>query len=346
MIAISYRREDTTPLTGRLYDRLQQEFGKGNVFMDFDSIPYGIDFRTHIKQSLEKAQLLVAVIGPRWAGSNEKTGRRIDEPGDFVRLEISEALKRGIPVIPLLVSNTPMPSAESLPADIAALAFRNGIALDGGIDFHHHADRLIAGIRKVIDTSSSSNDHQAKEKQPVVRPRTALAIALIFVLVVLAALGGWFIARPRPRPIVTAKDPVLSQPAQPSRPASTPAPAIVSPTDHEFKVGDPVFVNLKNYGRFYAAQITALQGERIQVRYDDGTQEDTTLSAIAGLSPAAAAAVKPGDRVTVNWKNGGRFYDGTILAREGDKIHVKYDLNGEEEDTTISAIACMLPRMR
>jgi len=344
MIAISYRREDTTPLTGRLYDRLQQEFGKGNVFMDFDSIPYGIDFRTHIKQSLQKAQLLVAVIGPRWAGSNEKTGRRIDEPGDFVRLEISEALKRGIPVIPLLVSNTPMPSAESLPADIAALAFRNGIALDGGIDFHHHADRLIAGIRKVIDTSSSSNDHQAKEKQPVVRPRTKVAIAFIFVLVVLAALGGWFIARPRP--IVPAKDPVLSQSAHPSRPPSTPAPAIVSPTNHEFKVGDLVFVNLKDYGRFYAAQITALHGERIHVRYDDGTQEDTTLSALAGLTPAAAAAVKPGDRVTVNWKNSGSFYDGTILVRDGDKIHVKYDLDDTEEDTTVSAIASMLPRMR
>ncbi len=120
---------------------------------------------------------------------------------------------------------------------------------------------------------------------------------------------------------------------------------IVAPPKRDFKVGDLVFVNFKNYGRFYKALIAARQGDRIQVRYDDGTQEDTDVSAIAGLTPEAAAAVTAGDRATVNWKNYGRFYDAQITARDGDKIHVKFD-DGEEEDTTIAAIACMLPRMR
>jgi len=66
MIAISYRREDSTPVAGRLHDRLRAEFGNDNVFMDFDSIPYGVDFRDHIKSTLERADVVVAVVGPGW----------------------------------------------------------------------------------------------------------------------------------------------------------------------------------------------------------------------------------------------------------------------------------------
>ena len=68
VIAISYRREDSTPIAGRIHDRLQAEFGKKSVFMDFDSIPYGVDFREQIKQTLERARVVVAIIGPAWLG--------------------------------------------------------------------------------------------------------------------------------------------------------------------------------------------------------------------------------------------------------------------------------------
>src|SRR5436190_254219 len=152
MIAISYRRQDSSPVAGRLYDRLQAEFGKGSVFMDFDSIPYGVDFREHIKQTLQRAKVVVAIIGPEWTGgAKDLSNRRIDDPTDFVRLEVASALENGIPIIPVLVNNTPMPEAKNLPAELEGLAFRNGLALDTGIDFHHHADRLIAGIHRVVD---------------------------------------------------------------------------------------------------------------------------------------------------------------------------------------------------
>jgi len=140
MIAISYRREDSLPTTGRLYDRLQAEFGRNNVFMDFDSIPYGVDFREHIKQMIDRARVLVAIIGPDWVGRRRHRNRRIDDPTDFVRLEIAYALQRNLPIIPILVGNTRMPRADELPKDIEGLAFRNGLSLDIGIDFHHHAD--------------------------------------------------------------------------------------------------------------------------------------------------------------------------------------------------------------
>ena len=150
MIAISYRREDSTPVAGRLHDRLRAEFGPENVFMDFDSIPYGVDFRDHIKSTLERADVVVAVVGPGWLGGQTDASRRIDDPSDFVRLEIAGALRRGIPVIPILVDDTPMPKPDMLPPDMQTFAFRNALILDTGIDFHHHADRLVAGIRQLL----------------------------------------------------------------------------------------------------------------------------------------------------------------------------------------------------
>jgi len=154
MIAISYRREDSTSVAGRLHDRLQADFGRKNVFMDFDSIPFGVDFREHIKQTLERAQVVIAVIGPMWLGGRGKN-RRINDPSDFVRLEIATALQRGIPVIPVLIDDTPMPQVQELPADLQGLAFRNALVLDTGVDFHHHADRLISGIRDLVKEPAS-----------------------------------------------------------------------------------------------------------------------------------------------------------------------------------------------
>jgi hypothetical protein len=176
MIAISYRREDSLPLAGRLYDRLQAEFGKGNVFMDFDSIPYGVDFREHIKQMIDGSKVLVALIGPGWFGKRRQRPRRIDDPGDFVRLEIAYALQRGIPIIPVLINETLMPKASELPSDIEALVFRNAVSLDVGIDFHHHADRLVIGINRIVmEAAKSAADH--KNVAPRIPPRIEKPLA-------------------------------------------------------------------------------------------------------------------------------------------------------------------------
>src|SRR2546430_4177437 len=160
MIAISYRREDSLPIAGRLYDRLQAEFGRGNLFMDFDCIPPGADFRQHIKQMIERSKLVIAIIGPHWLGEQPDASRRIDNPADFVRLEIAYALEGGIPVIPLLINTTQMPKPEMLPADIQELAFRHALPLDSGMDFHIHTDRLITGIHKAMAVGPRSGGPQ------------------------------------------------------------------------------------------------------------------------------------------------------------------------------------------
>ena len=127
--------------------------------MDFDSIPPGMDFREQIRQMIEGSNVVIAMIGPHWLGEQLDASRRIDNPADFVRLEIAYALERGIPVIPVLVNNTPMPPPEKLPREIEGLAFRNALMLDTGIDFHHHADRLITGIGKAMDVASRLRGH-------------------------------------------------------------------------------------------------------------------------------------------------------------------------------------------
>src|SRR5438045_4143272 len=177
VIAISYRREDSTGITGRVYDRLQAEFGKPNVFMDFDSIPYGVDFRDHIAKTLDRAKVVVVMIGPDWAGHKSKKVRRIDDPGDFVRIEVACALQRGIPIIPVLVNKAKMPTAEALPKDIAELAFRNGLILDSGIDFHHHTDRLISGIRTTAGMSDKKSPKPLADPAVVRRRKRIFAVA-------------------------------------------------------------------------------------------------------------------------------------------------------------------------
>lgn len=196
MIAISYRREDSLPITGRLYDRLQAKFGQQNVFMDFDSIPPGVDFREQIKQTIERSNLVIAVIGPRWLSERADTSRRIDDPADFVRLEIKYALERGIPVIPLLVDNTLMPKPEKLPAELEALAFRNALPLDSGIDFHTHAERLINGICGLLDSTEMEgidrNVIPSILTPPPRKPKTLLWGILASVLIVGVTLLAWF----------------------------------------------------------------------------------------------------------------------------------------------------------
>jgi hypothetical protein len=201
VIAISYRREDALPIAGRLYDRLRAEFGKTDVFMDFDSIPYGMDFRTYIKQTLERADVVLAVIGPAWAGPLGSSARRIDDPKDFVRLEIAATLERGVPLIPVLVNDTPMPKAEDLPMEIEGLAFRNALTLDSGIDFHHHADRLIASIRQLLENAPNpTRGRKNKKEQELRRPAISLvALGVVLTGIALAVLAYFGVLMMRSR---------------------------------------------------------------------------------------------------------------------------------------------------
>jgi len=166
LIAISYRREDTAPITGRIYDRLQAKFGRDRVFLDFDSIPFGVDFRTHISESLNRSDTLLVIIGPHWSGVSPDGSRRIDDPTDFVRLEVAQALAGNIRVVPLLIDRTDMPSSSSLPEDLKSLAFRNALRVDSGADFHHHIDRLCDSLQPTPSSSTPTVSGSSQPKMP------------------------------------------------------------------------------------------------------------------------------------------------------------------------------------
>src|SRR5437762_722647 len=105
-VFISYRRSDSADITGRIFDRLKDEFGEETVFRDIDSIPFGADFTTHIKNELGACKVALVMIGPDWLTVTDEHGkRRIESANDYVRVEIEAALSRKppIPCIPILV---------------------------------------------------------------------------------------------------------------------------------------------------------------------------------------------------------------------------------------------------
>ena len=103
-VFISYRRDDSADVAGRIDDRLAAHFGRENVFKDVDSIPPGVDFRKHLHAAVSGCDLALVVIGRDWLDARDEEGnRRLDDEADFVRIEIEAALGRGIPVVPALV---------------------------------------------------------------------------------------------------------------------------------------------------------------------------------------------------------------------------------------------------
>jgi hypothetical protein len=129
-VFISYRREDTPGHAGRLYDRLQQEFGPDNVFIDVDTLLPGDDFVAAIGDTLNKCDLMIALIGPRWLTATDDRGQpRLDDQSDFVRIEIQTALERRIRTVPVLVERASMPLEQQLPEPLRPLVRRQAIEL-------------------------------------------------------------------------------------------------------------------------------------------------------------------------------------------------------------------------
>lgn len=152
-IFISYRRKDSSVITGRIFDHLMNKYGKDALFKDVDSIPLGVDFRTVIDLAVGECKVLLAIIGDDWLEATDASGaRRIDQEADFVRAEIEAALKRNIPVIPVLVEDQLMPKAEDLPAPLRQLAFRNATKVRPDPDFHNDMNRLFDQLTDFVPT--------------------------------------------------------------------------------------------------------------------------------------------------------------------------------------------------
>jgi hypothetical protein len=147
-VFISYRRDDSAGHTGRVHDRLEYELGSGLLFMDVDSIPLGVNFIKILRDEVAKCEVLLAVIGPNWLNAHDEQGRRrLDDPHDFVRIEIATALQRDITVIPILLDGAPIPKSHQLPKDLRELAVRNGLEIRHA-SFHSDMEKLIRTLKR------------------------------------------------------------------------------------------------------------------------------------------------------------------------------------------------------
>src|SRR5687767_9670953 len=164
-IFLSYRRSDSAYPAANLSDKLKAHFGKDSVFFDIDTIPLGVDFRTFIGNEVGKCDVLIAMMGNDWMGSADESGkRRIDDPSDFVRIEIESALKRDIPVIPVLVGEMEMPSKADLPPSIQEIVYRNATELRAGRDLPQHTELLIKGLESLFNLKKLPDEKAVSQK--------------------------------------------------------------------------------------------------------------------------------------------------------------------------------------
>jgi hypothetical protein len=206
---ISYRREETAGEARALFNELVERLGEQSVFMDVDNIALGRDFRRVLEERLASCGLVLVLIGRNWADAKNESGQlRLQDTNDFVRLEISEALKRNIPVTPILVQGARMPAAERLPDDLKDLAYRNGFELSH--------NRWESDVRELIrrlgfDTTGSTMVEPGKQA-PVTRRWWLVLLGGCLLVIAIAGGGLLYLRDGLPHRIGIPQVPPVSDP--------------------------------------------------------------------------------------------------------------------------------------
>lgn len=154
-VFINYRRADSEAWAGRLYDRLETAYGADRLFMDVDTIPAGRDFHEFLNEQVSRCAVLLALVGRDWLTIRDDRSDqpRLEDPSDFVRVEIAAAMAQGVRVIPILLGDTPMPSQEALPEPLKPFSRLNAVRLT-----HAGFNRDVAGLREKIDEALAELD--------------------------------------------------------------------------------------------------------------------------------------------------------------------------------------------
>lgn len=149
-IFLSYRRDDSMYISGRIREHLEHRYGPAHVTFDVDSIPLGQDFRTYLRSQLENCDLMLVVIGPNWVTITDQQGNlRLHQPDDFVRMEVEAGLERGIPVVPLLINGAVMPDPTLLPESLRLLVARQSFAIRPDPSFSHDMTQLMDRLEQL-----------------------------------------------------------------------------------------------------------------------------------------------------------------------------------------------------
>lgn len=148
-IFFSYRRDDANDTVARIYEYLKQDFAEDRMFLDVERQIGGDDFREAIRSALAQADVVLAVIGPKWVVVTDEQGRRrLDDSTDLVRREVEFALGSRARVIPVLVQGAKVPKPEDLPETLGPLCYRNAVAIRPDPDFRRDVDQLVGALRQ------------------------------------------------------------------------------------------------------------------------------------------------------------------------------------------------------
>jgi TIR domain-containing protein len=196
-IFISYRRDDSAGFAGRLYDRLASRYGPDRLFMDVDTIRPGHDFAEDIVSALSASAVCVVLIGRHWESITLPDGRRrLDDPTDFVRLEVAAAIREGVTVIPVLVEGAVMPSPTSLPEELQALSRRQAIDLSNE-RWNYDVGRLVLALDEILGQPIDAQSKEAPRKREPRKRITTMPVIIATAAVVLSLTGvvGWLATR-------------------------------------------------------------------------------------------------------------------------------------------------------
>lgn len=231
-VFIGYRREDTADVAGRIYDAFVLRFGKERIFKDVDNIPPGADFGDYIKTVLPKCRVFLALMGPSWLDARDEAGaRRIDNPNDWVRVEIETALATPkLEVVPVLVNGARMPKPEELPESMRPLLRRNAAVIRRDPDFHDDVSKLAAALQNSIKTGVFDLNARARSRAPM----PASLGLLVGLLAVAAFAGGGYYASQHW--FGRANGTLTSQPGAAETPATT-APGVNGASPAATKTG-------------------------------------------------------------------------------------------------------------
>ena len=163
-VFICYRREESAFAARAIHDRVVERLKRDNVFLDVDSIELGVDWLKELTERVGACDALVAVIGKTWISTAGRDNqRRIDDPDDFVRIEIEAALRRDIRVIPVLVDGAAMPRPGELPDSLKGLARRQGIEVSHA-QFDADVEKLTRALASILDARRARDDAGAAQR--------------------------------------------------------------------------------------------------------------------------------------------------------------------------------------
>jgi hypothetical protein len=224
--------------------------------MDVDSISLGRDFRTELQRTLASCDVMLVLIDKDWAAAKDERGQvRLENTGDFVRMEVEAGLKRDIVVTPVLLKGARMPAVEELPAEVSALAYRNAFEISHSrweSDVREMIRRLRLGVPEKdgqVDTKAPKSPVPKAPQQTGARRRRLLIIAgSACIVLVFVGLAGRSIYTPTTVPPGTKTTTVTRETKKEATPDSSQPGQVQPETPQTIQAADQANVTaLRDY---------------------------------------------------------------------------------------------------